>query len=145
MSKNSVFDTLGGCLKGCRGKECASVGVYQYGKRRTTQKAKNAPRKGQPHFGEIKRKNRHLAVLFLNLCCFCGLWPFLTGCHWLSQWLRSLSYGQNKSSLIYWKLRFASPTKIYQGGSKLERAGHKPFRAYQEEMSVPLFLLPAVG
>ena len=26
MSKNSVFDTLGGCLKGCRGKECASVG-----------------------------------------------------------------------------------------------------------------------
>ena len=26
LSKNSVFDKLGGCLKGCRGKECASVG-----------------------------------------------------------------------------------------------------------------------
>ena len=26
MSKNYVFDTLGGCLKGRRGKECASVG-----------------------------------------------------------------------------------------------------------------------
>ena len=26
MSKNSVFDKFGGCLKGCRGKECASVG-----------------------------------------------------------------------------------------------------------------------
>ncbi len=140
VSKNSVFDTLGGCLKGRRGKECASVGldkairaasfpkrnifpfglshllpytrmaaffdfpnekifsfpiedfrpiaqmsgaapdrgmldawraegnnadrravlpkkrrcpnrfVCGYGKRRTTQKAKNAPRKGQPHF-----------------------------------------------------------------------------------------------
>ena len=27
VSKNSVFDTLGGCLKGRRGKECASVGL----------------------------------------------------------------------------------------------------------------------
>ena len=26
MSKNYIFDTLGGCLKGRRGKECASVG-----------------------------------------------------------------------------------------------------------------------
>ena len=26
MSKNYVFDTLGGCLKGCGDKECASVG-----------------------------------------------------------------------------------------------------------------------
>ena len=26
VSKNIVFDTLGGCLKGCRGKESASVG-----------------------------------------------------------------------------------------------------------------------
>ena len=40
VSKNYVFDTLGGCLKGRRGKECASVDVYGYGKRRTTQKAK---------------------------------------------------------------------------------------------------------
>ena len=26
LSKNYIFDKLGGCLKGCRGKECASVG-----------------------------------------------------------------------------------------------------------------------
>ena len=43
--KNHIFDTFGGCLKGCRDKESASVDVYGYGKRRTTQKAKAlAPR-----------------------------------------------------------------------------------------------------
>jgi hypothetical protein len=38
---------------------------------------------------------------------------------------KSFSYGQNKNSLIYLKLRFANPTKIYQGGPNHEREGHK--------------------
>ena len=45
--------------------------------------------------------------------------------HWLCQWAKSFSYGQNKNSLIYLKLRFANPTKIYQGGPNHEREGHK--------------------
>ena len=34
------------------------------------------------------------------------------------------------------KLRFANPTKIYQGAFKHERAGHKKFRTYEVEMSI---------
>ena len=56
VSKNYVFDTLGGCLKGCRGKECASVGVYRYGKRRTTQKAKALAPPGPTVFWINKEK-----------------------------------------------------------------------------------------
>ena len=56
VSKNYVFDTLGGCLKGRRGKECASVGVYGYGKRRTTQKAKALAPPGPTVFWINKKK-----------------------------------------------------------------------------------------
>ena len=78
--KNYVFDTLGGCLKGRRGKECASVGVYGYGKRRTTQKAKALHARANRIFNNSKRKNRKFTVSFLALYCFCGLRTFLTVC-----------------------------------------------------------------
>ena len=65
VSKNPVFDTLGGCLKGCRGKECASVGVYRYGKRRTTQKAKALAPPGPTVFW-INKKNESVTCSFFS-------------------------------------------------------------------------------
>ena len=56
MSKNYVFDTLGGCLKGCRDTVCASVGVYRSGTRRTTQKAKALAPPGPTVFWINKKK-----------------------------------------------------------------------------------------